>query len=203
MVGVVDVLPKLMARRLLDPALQLDENLRLVCVEASLEELLSSLMLHKLDIVLSDTPVTAAVKVRAYNHLLGDTAVGMFATAKLAERYRKDFPKSLNGAPLLLPGRSSALRRSLDSWLDRNEIHPRVRAEFDDTALMKSFGQSGEGIFPGGLAISNEICRQYQVECIGNVEGIREQFFAISAERRIKHPAVLSITNTARADIFI
>lgn len=202
-VGIVDVMPKLMARRLLDPALQLDPSLRLVCIENSLEQLLASLMLHNVDIVLSDTPVTATYKVRAYNHLLGDSPVGLFAKRELANQYRKNFPRCLNGAPMLLPGRSSALRRAFDSWLDRHEIHPRIRAEFDDTALMKSFGQSGEGIFPSALAIEPEICRQYQVECLGQVEGVREQFFAISAERRIKHPAVLAITNTAKADIFI
>ena len=202
-VGVVDVMPKLMARRLLEPALQLSENLQLVCVEESLEELLSELMLHNLDIVLSDVPVTSAVKVRAYNHLLGDSTVGLFAQKEIARKYKKTFPESLNGAPFLLPRRISAVRRAIDTWLEKADIHPRIRAEFDDTALMKAFGQTGEGIFPGTMAISEEICRQHEVELIGELEGVREQFFAISAERKIKHPAVLAIASTARTGIFI
>jgi LysR family transcriptional activator of nhaA len=202
-VGVVDVMPKLMARRLLEPALQLSENLQLVCVENSLEELLTQLMLHNLDIVLSDVPVTAAVKVRAYNHLLGDSTVGLFAHKEVARKYRKGFPGSLNGAPFLMQRRTSAVRRAIDSWLEKSDLRPTLRAEFDDTALMKAFGQTGEGIFPGAMAISDEICRQHEVEFIGELDGVREQFFAISAERKIKHPAVLAIASTARTGIFL
>ena len=202
-VGVVDVMPKLMARRLLEPALRLSDNLQLVCLENSLEQLLSELMLHNLDIVLSDIPVTAAFKVRAYNHLLGDSGVGFFATKELARRCRKGFPESLNGAPVLLPGRNSAVRRSIDSWLEKNDLRPQIRAEFDDMALLKAFGQTGEGLFPGAIVIQEEICRQHEVELIGEIDGVREQFFAISVERKIKHPAVLAIASTARSGIFI
>ena len=202
-VGVVDVMPKLMARRLLEPALRLSDNLQLVCLENSLEQLLSELMLHNLDIVLSDIPVTAAFKVRAYNHLLGDSGVGFFATKELARRCRKGFPESLNGAPVLLPGRNSAMRRSIDSWLEKNDLRPQIRAEFDDMALLKAFGQTGEGLFPGAIVIQEEICRQHEVELIGEIDGVREQFFAISAERKIKHPAVLAIASTAQTDIFV
>ena len=202
-VGVVEAMPKLMARRLLEPALRLSDELRLVCVEDTLEQLLSELMLHNVDIVLSDTPVTAAFKVRAYNHALGDSAVGLFAAKELARRYQKGFPESLNGAPLLVPGRNSALRRSLDSWIESRDLHPFIRAEFDDTALLKAFGQTGEGLFPGGLVIQDEICRQFEVELVGEMEGVREHFFAISAERKIKHPAVLAISRTAKSDLFL
>ncbi len=202
-VGVVEAMPKLMARRLLEPALRLSDELRLVCVEDTLEQLLSELMLHNVDIVLSDTPVTAAFKVKAYNHALGDSAVGLFAAKELARRYQKDFPKSLNGAPLLVPGRNSALRRSLDSWIESHDLHPFIRAEFDDTALLKAFGQTGEGLFPGGLVLQDEICRQFEVEFVGEMEGVREHFFAISAERKIKHPAVLAISRTAKSDLFL
>ena len=145
-VGIVNAMPKLMARRLLEPALRISDDLRLVCVEDTLEQLLSELMLHNVDIVLSDTPVTAAFKVRAYNHPLGDSAVGLFGTKELARRYRKSFPESLNGAPLLVPRRDSALRRALDSWMEGHDLHPLIRAEFDDTALLKAFGQTGEGL---------------------------------------------------------
>lgn len=202
-VGIVNAMPKLMARRLLEPALRLSDDLRLVCMEDTLEQLLSELILHNVDIVLSDTPVTAAFKVRAYNHALGDSAVGLFAPKELAHRCRKGFPESLNGAPVLLPARSSALRRSIDSWLENKDLHPLIRGEFDDTALLKAFGQTGEGLFPGGLVIQDEICRQYEVELVGEMEGVRENFFAISAERKIKHPAVLAITRTARSDQFL
>ena len=202
-VGIVNAMPKLMARRLLEPALRISDDLRLVCVEDTLEKLLSELMLHNVDIVLSDTPVTAVFKVRAYNHPLGDSAVGLFGTKELARRYRKGFPESLNGAPLLVPGRDSALRRALDSWMEGHDLHPLIRAEFDDTALLKAFGQTGEGLFPGGLVIQEEICRQFEVELVGEVEGVREHFFAISAERKIKHPAVLAISSTAKSDLFL
>jgi LysR family transcriptional activator of nhaA len=202
-VGVVDVVPKLMARRLLEPALQMSENLQLVCVEDTMEKLLSELMLHNLDIVLSDAPVTAAFKVRAYNHALGDSGVGFYGKKELARRTRRNFPHSLSGVPLLLPTRNSAVRRSIDSWLEKLDIHPFLRAEFDDSALLKAFGQTGEGLFPGTMAIAEEICRQHEVELVGEIPGVREQFFAISAERKIKHPAVLAIADSAKTDIFI
>jgi LysR family transcriptional regulator, transcriptional activator of nhaA len=201
-VGVVDVMPKLMARRLLEPAMLLSEDLQLVCVEDSLEKLLSELMLHNVDMVLSDTPATSAIKIKAFNHSLGESSIGLFARRDLARQYRKDFPKSLNGAPLLLPGRTSALRRSIDSWLESVQLRPLIRGEFDDSALMKSFGQGGVGLFPGAVTIQDEICRQYEVELVGEIQGVRERFFAISAERRIKHPAVLAISSTAQKDIF-
>lgn len=202
-VGIVDVMPKLMARRLLEPALRISDNLQLICVEDSLERLLSGLALYDFDLVLSDTPITGAFKVRAYNHALGDSAVGLFGTKELARTCRKRFPESLNGVPILLPGRSSALRRSLDGWLEEKDLHPFIRAEFDDTALLKAFGQTGEGLFPGAMALKDEVCRQHEVEFVGELEGVREQFFAISVERQIKHPAVLAITSTARSDIFV
>jgi LysR family transcriptional activator of nhaA len=201
-VGVVDVMPKLMALRLLEPAMLLSEDLQLVCVEDSLEKLLSELMLHNVDMVLSDTPATSAIKIKAFNHALGESSIGLFARRDLARLYRKDFPKSLNGAPLLLPGRTSALRRSIDSWLESRQLRPLIRGEFDDSALMKAFGQGGVGLFPGAVTIQDEICRQHEVELVGEIQGVRERFFAISAERRIKHPAVLAISSTARKDIF-
>jgi LysR family transcriptional activator of nhaA len=203
LVGVVDAMPKLMARRLLEPALQLAPDLRLVCSEDSLQRLLEQLMQHHIDLVLSDSPVTAAMNVRAFNHPLGDSAVGLFGVRKLARRVRADFPRSLNDTPLLLPDRSTALRRSLDSWLQQNDLHPAIRGEFSDKALMKAFGHTGEGLFPGTMVIADELCRQYEVELVAELPHVREQFFAISAERRIKHPAVLAIASTARKDLFL
>ena len=115
---------------------------------------------------------------------------------------RRDFPNSLNRVPLLLPGRNTALRRSLESWLQLHELTPRIRGEFDDKALLKAFGQTGEGLFPGTLAIADEICRQYEVELAGELDGVVEHFYAISVERRIRHPAVLAISSTAKSALF-
>ncbi len=201
-VGIVDVLPKLIAKRLLEPALQLPDPLRLVCIEDSLEKLLSELALHNVDIVLSDTPVTGAMRIRAFNHLLGESPIAVFGTKELARKYRKGFPKSLNGAPFLLQGRTSSVRRPLETWFDSHDLHPLIRAEFDDSALLKVFGQAGEGLFAAPFVIKDEICRQHEVELVGEIPGVREHFYAISAERRLKHPAVVAISESARVDIF-
>ena len=202
-VGIVDVVPKLIAKRLLEPALQLPEPLRLICYEDSLERLLGELALHNVDLVLSDTPVTGAMKVRAFNHLLGESTIAVFGTKELARKYRKGFPQSLNEAPFLLQGRASAVRRSLETWLDSHDLHPLIRAEFADSALLKVFGQAGEGLFAAPFVMKDEICRQHEVELVGEIPAIREHFYAISAERRIKHPAVLAISSAARNDIFV
>lgn len=200
-VGIVDVVPKLIAKRLLEPALQLPDPLRLVCLEDTLERLLSELALHNVDIVLSDTPVTGAMKVRAFNHLLGESTIAIFGSRVFAEKYQKGFPKSLEGAPFLLQNRSSAVRRSLETWFDSQGLHPLIRAEFDDSALLKVFGQAGEGLFAAPYVLRDDICRQHDVELIGEIPTIREQFYAISAERRLKHPAVLAISASAREDL--
>ncbi len=201
-VGIVDVIPKLIAKRLLEPALQLPDPLRLVCIEDSLERLLGELAMHNVDLVLSDTPVTGAMKVRAFNHLLGESTIAVFGTKTLARKFRKRFPQSLDGAPFLLQHRASALRRTLETWFDSHDLRPLIHAEFDDSALLKVFGQAGEGLFAAPCVIKNEICRQHQVEVVGEIPSIREQFYAISAERRLRHPAVLAISSTAREDVF-
>lgn len=202
-VGVVDVVPKLIAKRLLEPALQLSDPLRLVCIEDTLDRLLGELVLHNVDLVLSDTPVTGAMKVRAFNHHLGDSTIAVFGTHQLAEKYRQDFPQSLNGAPFLLQGRASSVRRALETWFDSQDLRPVVRAEFDDSALLKVFGQAGEGLFTAPFVMREEICRQHEVELVGEISAVREHFYAISAERRLKHPAVLAISSAARNDIFV
>lgn len=201
-VGIVDVVPKLIAKRLLEPALQLPEPLRLICVEDSLERLLGELALHNVDLVLTDEPVTGAMKVRAFNHLLGESSIGVFGVRELARKYRKGFPKSLDGAPFLIPHRASALRRALDTWLDSTGIRPQIRAEFDDTALLKVFGQAGEGLFASPFVIQDEIRRQHEVELVGEIPSLREHYYAISVERRLRHPAVLAISAAARDDLF-
>jgi LysR family transcriptional activator of nhaA len=201
-VGVVDVVPKLIVRSLLQPALQLEEPVRVVCHEDSYERLLSDLALHTLDVLISDAPVPAGSVIRAYNHLLGETGVSFFGTPALTRAYKKRFPSSLDGAPLLLPLESSPLRRSLNQWFDRHGLRPRVVVECEDSALLKVFGADGIGIFPAPTVMQHSICKQYGVSIIGRVDGVRERFYAISAERKLKNPAVVAITEAARSELF-
>jgi len=200
-VGVVDVLPKLLVRSLLQPALSLPEPVRLVCHEGGLDRMLVSLAEHTLDIVLADSPVPSGSAVRAHNHLLGECGVGIFATASLAQSYRGGFPASLNGAPFLLPAESLTLRRSLNLWFEKHGVVPRIVAEFEDSALLKVFGADGVGVFPAPLAVAGDVEQRYRVEHLGAAEGVVERFYAISAERRLKHPAVLAITRAAHEDV--
>jgi LysR family transcriptional activator of nhaA len=201
-VGVADSLPKLIVYRLLEPALRLPEPVQIVCEQGKPEQLLAQLALHTLDVVLADAPVGPAHKIRAFNHLLGESGVSFFATARLAARYRRGFPRSLDGAPFLLPAENTMLRRALDQWFDAQGIRPLIRGEFADPALLKVFGQSGTGVFAVRTAVAAETQRQHRVRLLGRVETIRERFFAISLERKLKHPAVVAITETARAKLF-
>ncbi len=201
-VGVVDVVPKLVVRRLLQPALSLSEHVRLVCHEDSYEKLLGDLAMHALDIVISDAPVPAGSTIRAFNHLLGETGVSFFGTKSLVESYKRGFPKSLDGAPMLLPVEGLTVRRSLDQWLDKNDIKPRIVAEFEDSALMKVFGSDGLGIFAAPAAVEAEVIAQYGVHLLGRSDEVRERFYAISVERRLKNAAVVAISNAARHEIF-
>ena len=197
-VGVVDVVPKLVVRRLLKPALALQEPVRIVCYEDSYEKLLADLALHSLDIVIADSPVPTGSSVRAYNHLLGETDVAFFGVKSLVKTLKRKFPKSLDGAPMVLPLDNSALRRALNQWFDRNAIKPRVVAEFQDSALLNVFGADGVGIFTAPTVVENEVCRQYGVSVLGYAHDVKERFYAVSVERRLKHPAVVAISNAAR-----
>lgn len=201
-VGVVDVVPKFVVRSLLQPALELPESVRLVCHEKSFDELLAALALHTLDIVISDAPVPAGSSVRAFNHLLGETGVGIFGTKQLVAKYKRNFPQSLDGAPFLLPLETLHLRRSLNLWFDRHRITPRVVAEFEDSALLKAFGADGIGLFPAPSVVEKEVMTQYGVQPLGLAEDVKERFYAISVERRLKHPAVVAISNAARQELF-
>jgi LysR family transcriptional regulator, transcriptional activator of nhaA len=201
-VGVVDVVPKLVVRRLLQPALGLAEPVRLVCREDAYERLLGDLAVHTLDIVISDSPVPPGSNVRAFNHLLGETGVSLFGTRALVAAYRRGFPRSLAGAPLLLPLDNLTLRRALNQWFDRLDLRPRVVAEFEDSALLGVFGADGVGLFPAPTVMAREVCRQYGVRLLGHVDQVRERFYAISVERRLKNPAVVAICEAARADLF-
>jgi LysR family transcriptional activator of nhaA len=201
-VGIADVVPKLVVRRLLQPALTLAEPVRLICYEESYEKLLAELALHALDVVISDAPVPTGSSVRAFNHLLGDTGVSFFGTKELVKAYKRGFPESLDGAPMLLPLENLPLRRSLNQWFDRNAIKPRVVAEFADSALLQVFGGDGVGVFPAPTVVEKEVMSQYDVQLLGRVAEVRERFYAISIERRLKHPAVVAISDAARHELF-
>lgn len=201
-VGVVDVLPKLIAYRLLEPALLLPGQVQVICHEDKAERLFAELSVQALDLVLADEPPGPAVKVRVYNHLLGECGISFFAIADLARSYRRRFPRSLDGAPFVLPTRNTSLRRSLEEWFDRERIRPAVRGEFEDSALLLVFGQTGSGIFAMPTAIEKEVQRQHGVRVIGRVDSIRERFYAISTERKLKQPGVVAITEAAREKLF-
>ena len=202
-VGIVSSMPKLIAERIVAPALMAEDSIRVRCHEASLEQLLSELAVHRLDIVLSDQPVPDGLNIKAYNHRLGESSMSFFAQRNQARRYRSRFPESLADAPMLLPSPHSALRRRMDDWFEAQEIFPRIVGEFDDSALLKAFGEAGAGIFAGPTVIAEEICRMYRMSVIGETDQIKERFYAISPERRLKHSSVVLITDTARADLFI
>lgn len=201
-VGIVNSMPKLIAERIVAPALLAEQPVRVRCHEASLEQLLSELAIHKLDIVLSDQPMPDGLGLKAYNHRLGESGMSFFARRDKARRYRSNFPQSLNDAAMLLPSQNSALRRRLDDWFESHELFPRIAGEFDDSALLKAFGEAGAGIFTGPSAIEAEICRMYRMSVIGQTEEIKERYYAISPERRLSHPSIVLITDTARSDLF-
>ncbi|MEZ4362702.1 MAG: transcriptional activator NhaR [Kofleriaceae bacterium] len=201
-VGIADAVPKLLVRRLLQPAMSLPEPVRLVCHESSYDKLLAELAGHALDIVISDAPVPPGSPMRVFHHLLGETNVELFATKELAQTYRRGFPRSLDGAPMLLPLESSPLRRALNQWFERQRIKPRVVAEFEDSALLKVFGADGVGLFPAPAAVRKEVMSQGEAVRVGCVDGVTERFYAVTAERRLKHPAVVAISEAAREELF-
>ena len=201
-VGVVNSMPKLIAERIIAPAMMAEEPIRVRCHESSLEQLLSELAVHRLDIVLSDQPMPDGLGLKAYNHRLGESGMSFFAAKAGASRLRAKFPQSLNDAPMLLPSQNSALRRRLDDWFESQQLYPRITGEFDDSALLKAFGEAGAGIFAGPTAIEAEICRMYRMAVIGSTAEIRERYYAISPERRLSHPAIVMITDTARSSLF-
>ena len=201
-IGVVDVLPKMIAQWLIDPAFRLREPVRIVCREGNSDQLLGQLAIHELDVVLSDVPTNPGVRVRAYNHLLGECGTMFAATPKLARNLKKDFPQSLHQVPMLLPGDNSAIRRNLNFWFDSHGIQPVIAGEFQDYALLRAFGQAGRGVFPIPSVLTGQVLRQDSLHTIGQTDDVRHQFYAISVERRLKHPAVIAICDTARKQLF-
>jgi len=201
-VGIADVVPKLVAYRLLLPSFEAPEAIQLVCTEGKPDRLLASLSIHELDVVLTDAPIGANVSIKGFNHLLGECGATVFGTPALAKRYKEGFPGSLSNTPWLLPTAGTVLRRTLDQWFDSVGIHPHIAGEFEDSALTKVFGQQGMGVFAGPSVIEEEICTQYRLRAIGRIDQIREQFYAISMERKVRHPGVLAITENARREFF-
>jgi LysR family transcriptional activator of nhaA len=201
-IGVTQSLPKLIAHRMIAPALESNGELRIVCVESGLEELLSELALHNLDLVLSDRPVPQGLSIKAYSHFLGECGTSFFYKKGAWKRTRRPFPASLAEARFLLPRIGTGLRTQIDAWLEQHRIVPPVVFEFDDSALLKAFGMEGAGVFPGPTAIESEISDMYRVAIVGRTEEVVERFYAISPERRLKHPAVVAISEAARDHIF-
>jgi LysR family transcriptional activator of nhaA len=197
-VGIADVVPKTIAYRLLAPALSMSDPVRIICRENNLASLLAELALHRVDMVIADGPIPPGINVRGFNHVLGECGISFLAVPHLAKPLRKNFPHSLNRAPLLIPSETNLVQPKLLDWLDSLRIYPRIVGEFDDSALMKVFGQAGAGIFIIPTPIATEVAKQYGARIIGSTEDVREQYYAISVERRISHPAVSAITETAR-----
>lgn len=192
-VGISDAVPKSIAYRLLAPAMSLDEPIKIVCREGKLEPLLGDLGIHRLDLVLADRPMPTEIDIKGRSNLLIECGISFFATASLANTYGNDFPQNIGHAPLLVPGEDSAVRKRLMQWLNTQRIEPLIIGEFDDSALMRAFGQEGVGIFTTPTMIADEVQQQHHVVNIGQTEDVVERFYAISVERRASHPAVVAI----------
>lgn len=197
-VGIADVVPKAIAYRLLAPSLSLSNNFRIICRENEMGSLLAELAVHRIDMVLSDAPIPTHINVRGFNHALGDCGLTFCAAKSIRHQLKGEFPQSMDKMPMLLPGDNTAVHGDLLKWFDRLHIRPRIAGEFDDSALMKAFGQAGAGIFVVPTPIVTEVEQQHGVEAIGSTDEVRKQFYAISVERKISHPAVSSITESAR-----
>jgi len=196
-VGVADEVTKIIAYRLLEPALRLPQPVHIVCRDGAPERLLMDLAIHTLDLVIADTPISPTIKVKAFSHLLGESPVTVFGTPKLATPRRKAFPRSLDGAPFLVPTLGKTLRRTLDHYFEQQGLRPRLVAELDDSALLTTFGQAGAGLFVAPTVLEKEVMRQHGVMVVGRLDAVRERFYAISVERRLKHPAVVAISAAA------
>ena len=201
-VGIADVVPKEISHALIRPALLLREQVKITCREDNQEHLLAELAIQELDVVLSETPIGAPTKIRAYNHLLGECGTTFFATPDLARKYSRNFPKVLGVAPLLVPADNTNMRRALDQWFDSIQVRPMIAGEFEDFALLRQFGESGMGLFAAPTVLENEFRKERKLKIIGRAESVRNRYYAISVERKLKHPAVVAICETARHELF-
>ncbi len=201
-VGSSEFLPKLVCHRILRPVLKSDPPIRIHCEEGPTDRLLAELSIQHLDLVLADAPISGGISVKAFNHLLGECGLSFFATDETANKLSAPFPACLHQAPMLLPSDDTALRRSLDSWFKKANILPSIVAEFHDSALMKVFGRESAGIFPAPSVVEDEVCREYGVRVIGSTEEIKESFYAITVERKLNHPIVMTLVEEARTGLF-
>ena len=201
-VGITDSLPKLVVHKILQPAFDMDRPVQLICHEGKIESLLGELANHHLDVVLTDSPGSPLTAIQTFNHKLGDAAISLLAEPKLARKLTRDFPASLDDAPAVLPTASVATRRALDRWFEQIEVTPRIIAEVEDSALTKVFAGEGLGFMAVPAVIAESVCNRYGLKEIGTAEECVEHFYAITVERRIKHPAAIAITQAAREELF-
>ncbi|MCF5283688.1 LysR family transcriptional regulator, partial [Pseudomonas syringae] len=196
------VVPKSIVYRLIAPTMTLDESIRITCREDKLERLLADLAIQRLDLVISDSPMPPHLDIKGYSQKLGECGVSFFATREMAERIGTNFPQCMHGAPLLIPGQETVVRGRLMRWFAEQGIQPRIIGEFDDSALMKAFGKSGSGVFVAPSVIADEVQNQYGVQVIGHTDAVTESFYAITVERKVKHPGVVAIAESARNQLF-
>ena len=201
-VGIAGSVPKSVAYRVVEPALSLDQPVRLICREGDLTLLLADMAVHRLDLVIADRPMPAKLNVRGYSHWLGESDLTVFAAPMVARALNGPFPAALDQAPFLLPGEDCAARPKLMQWLEKRRLYPRIVGEFDDGALLKAFGQAGAGLFVAPTVIADYVTRQYAVESIGRIEAVTEQFYAITTERRLLHPAIAAIVQATQDELF-
>ncbi len=205
-VGIADSVSKSIAYHLVEPALKLKEPVNLVCREGRLLSLMAELAIHRLDMIIADRPMPTNLNVRGYSHILGESRLTVFGTRDMATQLSKnlsvEFPALLDNAPFLLPGEDTAIRPQLIQWLESNSLRPNIVGEFDDSALMKAFGQAGAGLFVAPTAILDHVCEQYKVEVLGHIDTVIEKLYGITTERRLTHPAVIEISKAAREGVF-
>lgn len=198
-VGVVNALPKTLTYRLLEPAMRVESAAPTHVREDELERLIEELASHRLHLVLSDAPPPHGLAVRVHAHLLGETDVLLYGTQDLAARYREGFPQSLEGAPVLLPGPAASLRRGLERWFTDRGIRTRIEGELDDAGLLRVFGGAGRGLFPVRAALRTEVEEALSAVFVGRLDGLRERYYALSAERKVRHPGVVALIEHARS----
>lgn len=201
-VGLADSVSKTIAYRLLEPAYEMQEPTRLICREARLVSLLSDLAVHRLDLIIADRPMPPNLHVKGFSHLIGESHMGLFGVASLVNKLKRKFPESLNNAPLLMIGEDAAVRVRINQWLAQKNLHPDIKGEFDDSALMKAFGRAGEGLFFAPNAIAKDICSQYKVVKLADIPSVNEQVYVITTERQLTHPLVKTICKFGRDDLF-
>jgi LysR family transcriptional regulator, transcriptional activator of nhaA len=201
-IGIADVVPKLIAYRLILPALKLPERIKLICREGDPDKLIAQLGIHEIDLVISDAPLNPSIRIKAFTHMLGQSGLSFFAHPKLVKRLKTRFPKCLDGLPFLMPADNTDLRRSLDHWLDVQGVQPVVVGEFEDSALAAVFSEAAIGAFAAPTSTENQVKRQYGLTVLGRVGDIAASYYAISLDRRLKHPAVIAISEFAHRSVF-